>query len=163
MVLQEEFLKGMRRLPGCVNVITTHSKGSPMGCTASAVCSVSASPPSLLVCLNEASQTAWAVQEHKQFCVNICSRDDADISELFAGSDLKDKFSSDLWEETSSGVLRLSSSPAAFECKLSEAVKFGTHFVLIGEITDVHISSSSHDALIYSNGQYGAFSGLGGR
>ena len=160
MVASDMFRQGMRRLPGCVNIVTTVNQQEPVGCTASAVCSVSASPPSLLVCLNESSQTAWVIQRCQKFCVSICSRSDAELSELFAGNIDEDKFDPDIWEETPSGVLRLTTSPAAFECKLGEAIKFGTHFILIGEITNVHLAENDKDALVYADGTYGVFTGL---
>ena len=161
MVASDMFRKGMRRLPGCVNIVTTMSEQEPVGCTASAVCSVSANPPSLLVCLNESSQTSGAIQDFQKFCVSICSRADTELSELFASNRSEGKFDPKIWEMTQSGVLRLATSPAAFECKLGEVIKFGTHFILIGEITNVHLAKNDKDALVYADGTYGVFAELG--
>ena len=47
----------MARLGAAVNIITTDGPGGKRGFTASAVCSVTDSPPTLLVCLNRSSDS----------------------------------------------------------------------------------------------------------
>ncbi len=48
---KEAFREGMSRLGAAVNIITTDGPAGRAGFTASAVCSVTDSPPTLLVCL----------------------------------------------------------------------------------------------------------------
>ena len=158
MVTSELFRNGMRRLPACVNVITTTNNGRPAGCTATAVCSLSDEPPSLVVCLNEQSETGRAVLSTGKFCVNICAPDDLEVSRRFAVSGISsEKFDVGNWEETPSGLMRLSSAVAAFDCELSESIKFGTHFVIIGTIKHIDLIDDGTNALLYANGDYGAF------
>ncbi|WP_252405960.1 flavin reductase, partial [Escherichia coli] len=45
-----DFRAGMARLGAAVNIITTDGPGGRAGFTASAVCSVTDTPPTLLVC-----------------------------------------------------------------------------------------------------------------
>ncbi len=160
MVSPELFRKSMRRLPACVNVITTQNDGVPAGCTATAVCSLSDTPPSLVVCLNEHSETGKAVLRASRFCVNICAPNDLEVSRRFAVSGISsEKFNVGAWEKTSSGLLRLNSAVAAFDCELSESLKFGTHFVIIGKIDEIFLEEEETQALLYANGDYGAFAG----
>ena len=49
MIALADFRDGMARLAGAVNVITTDGAAGPAGFTASAVCSVTDQPPTLLV------------------------------------------------------------------------------------------------------------------
>ena len=49
----EQFKTGMRSLAGAVNIITTTHAGHPYGMTATAVCSASADPPTVLICVNK--------------------------------------------------------------------------------------------------------------
>ena len=160
MVTSELFRKGMRRLPACVNVITTTNNGDPVGCTATAVCSLSDDPPSLVVCLNEQSETGNAVLRAEKFCVNICAPDDLAVSQRFAVSGISsEKFNIGTWDKTPSGLLRLTSAVAAFDCELSQSMKFGTHYAIIGTIKHIDLVDDDTNALLYANGDYGAFSG----
>lgn len=160
MISAELFREGMRRLPACVNVITTLNGDEPTGCTATAVCSLSDDPPSLVLCLNEESETGQSVLRAEKFCVNICARDDLEVSRRFAVSGMSaEKFKVGSWQETPSGLLRLSSAVAAFDCELSETTKYGTHYVIIGKVHHIFLEDDETKALLYASGDYGAFTG----
>src|SRR5262249_11893167 len=53
--------------------------------TATAVCSVSDAPPTLLMCLSRRSQTNPIVVENGVFCVNTLGHHGAEMADLFAG------------------------------------------------------------------------------
>ena len=55
MLDQHTFRQGMANLGAAVNVITTDGGAGQAGFTASAVCSVTDTPPTLLVCLNRSA------------------------------------------------------------------------------------------------------------
>src|SRR5712664_4015072 len=67
------FREGMSQLGSAVNVVTTDGPGGKAGFTATAVCSVSDSPPTLLVCLNRKSTSGPILQTNQVFCVNTLS------------------------------------------------------------------------------------------
>ena len=75
----------MSRLGAAVHVITTAGPGGKTGATATAVCSVSDAPPTLLMCLNRRSQTNPVVLENGVFCVNTLGAGEAEIADIFAG------------------------------------------------------------------------------
>src|SRR6185436_15849319 len=52
-----QFKAGMRSLAGAVNIITSAHAGHRYGMTATAVCSASAEPPTVLVCINKLATT----------------------------------------------------------------------------------------------------------
>ena len=79
------FREAMSRLGAAVHVITTAGPGGKAGATATAVCSVSDAPPTLLMCLNRRSQTNPAVVENGVFCVNTLGHSGAEIADIFAG------------------------------------------------------------------------------
>ena len=54
-VSRQEFRDAMARLGAAVNIITTDGAAGRGGITATAVCSVTDDPPTLLVCLNRTS------------------------------------------------------------------------------------------------------------
>ena len=53
MIEATDFRDAMALLPTAVNVITTNGPSGTHGFTASAVCSVTDTPPTLLVCMNQ--------------------------------------------------------------------------------------------------------------
>ncbi len=57
---QQAFRDAMSRLGAAVNIVTTDGPAGMAGFTASAVCSVTDSPPTLLVCLNR-NASVWPV------------------------------------------------------------------------------------------------------
>ena len=57
MVDVTDFRNAMSMLSAAVNVVTTDGPAGRHGFTASAVCSVTDTPPTLLVCMNTASRS----------------------------------------------------------------------------------------------------------
>src|SRR5207244_7787711 len=77
-----DFREAMSRLGAAVHVITTAGPGGKTGATATAVCSVSDAPPTLLMCLNRKSQTNPVVVENGVFCVNALGDSGAEIADI---------------------------------------------------------------------------------
>src|SRR5919201_4281926 len=81
-----QFKIGMRTLAGAVNIITSMHSGHRYGMTATAVCSASAEPPTVLVCINKLASTHGAVSKAAAFCVNVLRADDWQLSTTFSGA-----------------------------------------------------------------------------
>src|SRR4030095_9040841 len=81
----EQFKAGMRALTGAVNIITSTNAGHRYGMTATAVCSATADPPTVLVCINKLASTHGAVAKSKAFCVNVLRSEDWELSTSFSG------------------------------------------------------------------------------
>lgn len=60
--------------------ITTDGPAGKFGFTASAVCSVTDSPPTLLVCMNRNSYANEHFKQNRALCVNVLSSDHGDLS-----------------------------------------------------------------------------------
>jgi flavin reductase (DIM6/NTAB) family NADH-FMN oxidoreductase RutF len=117
------FREAMSRLGAAVHVITTAGPGCKTGATATAVCSVSDAPPTLLMCLNRRSQTNPIVVENGVFCVNTLGAGGAEIADIFAGrTGVKgtDRFATGDWMVLSTGCPVLSSAVIAFDCRIIE-------------------------------------------
>ena len=82
----EQFKVGMRTLAGAVNIITSAHAGHRYGMTATAVCSATADPPTVLVCINKLATTHGAVAKSKAFCVNVLRAEDWELSTTFSGA-----------------------------------------------------------------------------
>lgn len=77
----------MARFPGAVTIVTSRAGPERRGITATAVCSVSADPPSLLVCLNRKTGTCAMVRETGRFNVSLLAGEAQAIALRFAGAD----------------------------------------------------------------------------
>ena len=100
------FREAMSRLGAAVHVVTTAGPGGKTGATATAVCSVSDAPPTLLVCINRRSQTNPAVVENGVFCINTLGDGGAEIADVFSGRTGvtgSDRFAKGEWTTQSTG------------------------------------------------------------
>ena len=82
---RERYREGMARLGAAVNLVTTEGPGGRAGFTASAVCSVSDQPPTLLVCLNRSASVYATFMRNRVLCVNTLSHDQETLSQRFGG------------------------------------------------------------------------------
>lgn len=151
---RESFTSAMRRVASSVTVVTTDGPGGRHGATVSAFCSVSADPPSALVCLKADSRIARSVAANGMFCVNVLPRSRQDVADRFAGSDdahIVDRF--DGIEEPPSGCpTPLIAGATAFHCDLRKTVEFGSHRIFIGHV--VQTWEGTTEPLAYLNGGY---------
>jgi flavin reductase len=153
-VTQQSFRDAMSRLVAAVNVITTDGSGGRAGFTASAVCSVTDAPPTLLVCLNRNASASAAVHENGVLCVNVLSEGQHEISSIFGGkTPMARRFEAARWWETETGAPMLDGALAAFDCRIVKTVEVGTHSVLFCEIVGLY-ESATRKALIYFGRAY---------
>jgi flavin reductase len=148
------FRDGMARLGMSVNVVTTMVDGRRYGFTASAVCSVSDTPPTLLVCINWASSCFAAFETARHFCVNTLMPGHEDISNAFGGKlAMEDRFSLGEWRQGVTGVPVLSDASVSFECELANAVDEATHRILFGRVIDMR-ENDERATLLYCMRRY---------
>lgn len=148
------FRDAMARLGAAVHIVTTDGPGGKAGFAATAVCSVSDSPPTLLVCLNRASSAYPAVTENGVICVNTLSGEHAELSRLFGGkTPVEDRFGSARWTRLPSGSAALDDALVSFECRIASTADGHTHDILICEVLDIHVREGGQ-GLIYFNRGY---------
>ncbi len=147
----ETFRACMRRVPGAVTVVTTAHGGRRSGLTATAVCSVSAEPPQLLVCVNRASSAQAVIAAAGRFGVSFLAHDQQEVADAFS-SPVQDRFAAAEWVELASGVPILKDAAAAFDCVVVQMVEAGTHTIFIGAI----VAAAARDvlSLMYKSGEY---------
>lgn len=143
----------MRRLAGTVNIITTCAPEEPgfRGLTATAVCSVTAAPPTVLVCVNKASGTHDAIMKSGVFCVNALSSTQADIAELFSSaSSPRERFRYGRWSRLLTGAPVLHGCVANFDCTVLGTIGASTHTIFLGS-ADAITEDAGRSPLIYSD------------
>src|SRR5437764_4947553 len=150
------FREAMSRLGAAVHVITTAGPGGKTGTTATAVCSVSDAPPTLLMCLNRRSQTNPIMTENGVFCVNTLGAAHADIANIFAGRtgvQGPERFSTDGWTVLSTGSPVLGCAVIAFDCRVVEVRAVASHNVFFGAVETVLLGPDG-PALVYHDRAY---------
>ena len=148
------FLEGMSRAASSVSAVTTGGESGNAGVTVSSMCSVSAEPPMLLVCIHHQSPACQAIRNNGVFCVNMLRHDQSSISDLFAGrSDKPNKFLDADWSKGLTGAPKLKNSLVNFDCHLVAEYRAGSHFVFIGGVAEINISEGK--PLLYGSRLYG--------
>ena len=158
-----EFKAGMALLAGAVNIVTTQGPTGPAGFTATAICSVSAEPPMLLVCLNTGSSAAPAFESAGTLCVNTVTTDLAGVAQLFGGkTPMADRFGAARWNTALTGAPVLQEALVAFEARIVRVQPVATHRVLFCEVVAVHQGDPSAGASLYWNRGFHALAPAGG-
>jgi flavin reductase len=148
---ESEFKAAMRCIASTVTVITSKSGAQSNGMTATAVCSVSAVPPCILVVINQTNRSHALIAEAGTFAVNVLSADQADLAQHFA------RKSDDPLRDVDSragvtGVPVLEGCAALLECVVQQRIEAETHTVFIGRV--VATTQTDRLPLMYWNGKY---------
>ncbi len=150
-VERESFIAAMRNVASSVSVVTTDGRAGRYGATVSAFCSVSADPPSVLVCLHAASRIAHFVAQNGVFCVNVLPAGASDIADRFAGKHdaaVESRFDGiDIC-----GAVPVLPCATALTCTVTQTTQEGSHLICFGRVTDVTLGFEM--PLTYLAGQY---------
>ncbi len=158
--IEEDFKHGMRRLAGAVHLITTSDGKTKQGLTATAVCSLTAAPPTLVACVNKSASAHDALLDNRVFAVNVLAQNQMHLAQLFADNSAIDKrFSRGDWTTRVTGAPILSGSLCNFDCRLIESVDRSTHTLLIGEAVDVSHADISKPLMYFDGGYTTVMSG----
>lgn len=154
------FRDGMSRLGAAVHVVTTAGSAGKAGFTATAVCSVSDSPPTLLVCLHRGSQSGPVLHANGVFCVNTLRAGEETTADAFAGRAVagrqvvrEERFASGEWLSLATGAPVLASAVVAFDCRIIEVKAMASHNVIFGAAVAVHFGAAA-PALVYHEREY---------
>lgn len=133
------FRQGMARMAGAVNVITTDGPAGIAGFTASAVCSVTDSPPTVLVCMNRGSFAHPFFKRNGVLCVNVLSAGQEGLSALFSDRNvpMAERFDRTPWAACASGAPGLDGALVQIDGRIVDTHEVGTHSVFIVEVDQV--------------------------
>lgn len=146
----------MARLGAAVNVVTTVDGTGPCGLTASAVCSVTDDPPTLLLCINRDSDMNEAFKSSKVLCVNTLGAAQEHLSPIFAsmtGATQSERFAQGEWTTLATGAPVLQGAVVSFDCRITQSTEVGTHTVFFCEVEALQ-SSGETAGLIYFGRAY---------
>ena len=151
---REDFLEGMSQAAQTVSVVTTDGRAGRAGVTVSAMCSVSADPPMVLVCIHHQSRAVPAIRQNSVFCINVLTDDMQQIANTFAvTTSAQNMFKVAKWETGVTGAPVLIKALASFDCGVEEIHRAGSHFIFLGNVESVALEKGL--PLIYGSRSYG--------
>ncbi|CUX14870.1 MULTISPECIES: NADH-dependent FMN reductase RutF [Agrobacterium] len=149
-----DYRNAMARLGAAVNIVTTNGAAGRAGFAATAVCSVSDNPPTLLVCLNRNASAYKVVKANGVICINTLAAHHEVLSTLFGGkTPAEERFAAGNWGVLETGAPVLEDALVSFDCRIREAHDGGTHDILICDVVDMKINAGE-EALMYFNRRY---------
>ena len=84
LTTEDRFKTGMQLLAASTTIITSEFEDSRAGMAATAVCSLTADPPALLVCINRTARTYGVVMDSRKFAVNLIPDDMTEVVGAFS-------------------------------------------------------------------------------
>ena len=152
-VNQTEFRQAMAHLPAGVNIVTTQGDAGRCGITASAVCSVTDSPPTILVCVNRGSASHGIFQRNGRLCVNVLSSEQEELARHFSGMTkvpMEDRFSWDIWDDSGADQPALRDAIVKLQGTISDCKDVGSHSVVFVTLDRVAVNEEG-GGLVYFN------------
>src|ERR1700729_4032264 len=150
------FREAMSRLGAAVHIVPTAGPAGKSGFTATAVCSVSDQPATLLVCLNRRSNSAPVLAQNGVFCVNTLGAGEEKLADVFAGRrglHLAERFTVGEWLTLKTGGPVLATAVGAFDCRTVEIKAVASHNVVFGAVEAVRLGPTG-PALVYHDRIY---------
>jgi flavin reductase len=149
-----DYKRAMRQLAGTVTIVTTQHDGRRAGMTATAVCSLSTDPPSLLACVNRSASSHGLIKAGRVLAVNILCTEHASLAREFSGTvPPHERFRSATWTSLKTGAPVLADAAAVFDCEVTDAVETGTHSIFICRVVDLKVSET-REPLLYTKGSF---------
>lgn len=136
-----------------VAVIVAHADGEVLAMTANAVSSLSLDPMLVMFCPGKKSKLAQHVKRLSGFSINILRQEQEALSTYFAGG----------WKEDapppfrlvpSRCAPRLEGSLASVGCEPWQVVEVGDHWMVIGQVLELHAGIPPHHPLLFHAGRY---------
>lgn len=150
-----DFKRAMRALPAQVAVIASQAGDVRIAMTATAVTSLSAEPPQLLICVHKSARPAQVIRGAKAFAVNLTSTSQMDVANQCATPALEPEQRFEIGDWTRSAHLgqpMLTGALVGFECRLVSQAEHGTHYVFVGEIKGIQFGDGA--PLLYHDASY---------
>lgn len=154
---RDAFRAAMRHLVGGVSIVTMGSGSDRRGLTATSVTSLSADPPSLIVCIKQSASGIPLLRSHGLFGVSILGHDHQDIADRFsgrAGLRGEERFADAAWENRPGYPPILAEALASFECEVEDMIDRFSHTIVVGRVTESR-ARGGNGALVYWRAAYG--------
>jgi len=146
-----------------VTIVTALLDGRFHGVTATAFSSVSADPPSVLVCINRNAGAHRAFSTARHFCVNLLAADQTELAARFSSSDesvRRRRFDDVPLGTLVTGAPTIKGALGHIDCDVVSVMECKTHTVFIGLAVGIACNDQQAAPLLYMTRQYGSFAPL---
>jgi flavin reductase (DIM6/NTAB) family NADH-FMN oxidoreductase RutF len=150
-----DFKQAMRNLAGGVAIVATGTSQERRGLTVSAVTSVSAEPPCLLVCINRSAEAHDFILANGRFSVNLLGVGHKELAMRFAGQTGvrgTARFEEGEWSDSDNALPVLDDSLCTMECELMSSHVVGSHSVVVGQV--IGIANRTGGPLVNFQGEF---------
>lgn len=151
--IKKIFRDAMATLGAGVNVITTNGVAGKCGLTATAVVSITDTPPTMMVSINRNSATNETFKANSRMAVNILNADQQLAAEYFGGMHqvtMEERFAAFNFIEGKGKLPILQDAIANLEGSIVATHEVGTHTLFILELDSMEMADTG-DALVYFN------------
>lgn len=145
-VSREAFAGTLSCFANGVTILTTAGPAGRFGRTVSSACSLCATPPAVLACVDRAAPIADAVLINGAFCISAASESQRAVCDAFAGRPqmpMADRFALAEWVDLIDAAPGLVGAAAVVGCRLATHIDFESHRILIGLVCETRAGSSS--------------------
>ncbi len=151
MIDPDTFRSVLGRFVSGVTVVTVSGSEGDAGMTVSSFCSLSLSPPMVLLCIDHEARMYDALQSATHFVVNVLEASQEVLARRFSDQEV-DRFDGIGFRPGQSGAPILDDVLAWMECRRADAFPGGDHTIFTGivEIAD----SRPGEPLVYYRGGY---------
>ena len=157
----EQLRAAMRGWSAGVTVVAATFEGQTHGMTVNSFTSISLDPPIITVSLQGSTRTHEVVSKSRAFGLTILSREQASISDLFAGRTLEviDRFAGLQTKTLVTGSPLIVGGLAWLDCRVIQTFDAGMNTLFIAKVAAAQAGKNG-DPLIYHNRKYWSLSEL---
>ncbi len=151
--LTNAFRQAMRNVASAVYLITGRGPDGDVGITATAACSLSFDPMSVLISVNRSASMTRTLEATGRFVLNVLSEQDEAVANVFGSPAGRDnRFIDGDWYDLD-GMPALRSSISSISCEVANTMEFGTHRIYAGAVLHVD-NREGRPELLYCNGAF---------
>ena len=143
----------MGRFPSGVTIVTSWDRQAPVGTTVNAFCSVSLTPPLLLVCLVHVNPALAPIERSGLMGVNFLPAEAFDLACLFGKETDADRFADVPYTARQGGAPQLAAACVFIDCVLEQAHDAGDHKILVARGVSIDHASAA-PPLLYHRGAF---------
>ena len=151
------FRHAMRALSSGVAIVACGDGDERVGCTVTALASLSLTPPTLFICLGRSSSTLAGARESGAFSVNLLAARHEALAHRFSGRGGVHgprRFGDARWITLATGAPILADALAAFDCLVEDVIERHSHAIVLGAVVSLH-EGPDEPALAHWRGAYG--------
>ena len=162
----KEFRTVLGHFPTGVTIVTGMHEDQPVGFTIGSFTSVSLDPPLVGFLPMKDSATWEAMAAGGSFCVNVLSRDQADLCWKFAKSDNEtSRYDEVEWHPAPTGSPIIDRAVAWIDCTVEEVHEMGDHLFVLGRVVALEADADHNGTgpfpLLFFKGTLGGFDAEG--